>query len=111
MHAAAIGLLFVPIFFASASTPIEAKNKQVSVMPLDISPYVSKLPVGADKAGGGGGGNNHTLTPTSKGKPPQFHWTPFTPPQAKIQHLNSKLAMVPSLPGPPDLQVPTPNTA
>ena len=111
MHAAAIGLLFVPIFFTSASTPIEAKNKQVSVMPLDISPYVSKLPVGADKAGGGGGGNNHTLTPTSKGKLPKFQWTQFTPPQAKIQNLNPKLAMDPSLLGPPDLKVPSPNMA
>ncbi len=46
LHVAAIGLLFVPIFFTTASTPIEAKNKQLSVTPLDISPYVSKLPVG-----------------------------------------------------------------
>jgi TonB family protein len=111
LHVAAIGLLFVPIFFTSASTPIEAKNKQVSVMPLDISPYVSKLPAGAQKAGGGGGGNNHTLTPTSKGKLPKFTMTQFTPPQAKIQNLNPKLAMDPSLLGPPDLKVPSPNMA
>jgi len=111
LHVAAIGLLFVPIFFTTASTPIEAKNKQISVTPLDISPYVSKLPAGADKAGGGGGGNNHTLTPTSKGKLPKFQWTQFTPPQAKIQNLNPKLAMDPSLLGPPDLKVPSPNMA
>jgi protein TonB len=111
LHVAAIGLLFVPIIFTTGSTPIEAKNKQVSVMPLDISPYVSKLPAGADKAGGGGGGNNHTLTPTSKGKLPKFTMTQFTPPQAKIENLNPKLAMDPSLLGPPDLKVPSPNMA
>ncbi len=110
-HVAAIGLLFVPIFFTSVSTPIEAKNKLVNVTPLDISPYVSQLPAGNDKAGGGGGGNNHTLTPTSKGKLPKFKWTQFTPPQAKIVNLNPKLAMDPSLLGPPDLKVPSPNMA
>jgi periplasmic protein TonB len=109
LHVALIGLLFVPIIFTTGSTPIEAKNKQVNVMPLDISPYVSKLPAGADKAGGGGGGNNHTLTPTSKGKLPKFTMTQFTPPQAKIENLNPKLAMDPSLLGPPDLKVPSPN--
>jgi protein TonB len=109
LHVAAIGLLFVPIIFTTASTPIEAKNKQVNVMPLDISPYVSKLPAGADKAGGGGGGNNHTLTPTSKGKLPKFTMTQFTPPQAKIENLNPKLAMDPSLLGPPDLKIASPN--
>jgi protein TonB len=87
----------------------EAKNKQVNVTPLDISPYMAKLPSGADKAGGGGGGNNHTLTPTSKGKLPKFTMTQFTPPQAKIQNLNPKLAMDPSLLGPPDLKIPSPN--
>src|SRR5260370_335034 len=54
-HVAAIGLLFVPIFFTSVSTPIEAKNKLVNVTPLDISPYVSQLPPGNDKTGPGGG--------------------------------------------------------
>jgi TonB family protein len=105
LHVVVIGLMFVPIFFPPMSTPVEAKNKQVDVMPLDISPYVAKLPAGADKAGGGGGGNNHTLTPTSKGRLPKFQWTQFTPPQAKIQNLNPKLAMDPSLLGPPDLKV------
>jgi TonB family protein len=111
LHIAAIGLLVIPIFTNVLPASTEAKNKQVSVTPLDISPYVSKLPAGADKAGGGGGGNNHTLTPTSKGKLPKFQWTQFTPPQAKIQNLNPKLAMDPSLLGPPDLKVASPNMA
>ncbi len=105
LHIAAIGLLVIPIFTNVLPASTEAKNKQVNVTPLDISPYVAKLPAGNDKAGGGGGGNNHTLTPTSKGRLPKFSYTQFTPPQAKIQNLNPKLAMDPSLLGPPDLKV------
>lgn len=109
LHGAVLfGLLVIPIW-TSVLPSTEAKNKQVDVMPLDISPYIAKLPAGADKAGGGGGGNNHTLTPTSKGKVPKFQWTQFTPPQAKIQNQNPKLAMDPSLLGPPDLKILSPN--
>ena len=111
LHIAAIGLLVIPIFTNVLPASTEAKNKQVNVTPLDISPYIAKLPAGNDKAGGGGGANNHTLTPTSKGKLPKFQYTQFTPPQAKIQNLNPKLAMDPSLLGPPDLKVPSPNMA
>ena len=110
LHVAVIALLVIPIFTNVLPASTEAKNK-VNVTPLDISPYMAKLPAGANKAGGGGGGNNHTLTPTSKGKVPKFQWTQFTPPQAKIQNLNPKLAMDPSLLGPPDLKVPSPNMA
>ena len=111
LHVAVIALLVIPIFTNVLPASTEAKNKLVGVVPLDISPYMAKLPSGANKAGGGGGGNNHTLTPTSKGKLPKFQWTQFTPPQAKIQNLNPKLAMDPSLLGPPDLKVPSPNMA
>src|SRR5260370_25623938 len=111
MTMAAMGLLMIRILPNVLPASTEAKNKQVIVAPLDISRYMAKLPAGNDKAGGGGGGNNHTLTPTSKGKLPKFQWTQFTPPQAKIQNLNPKLAMDPSLVGPPDLKVPRPNMA
>jgi len=111
LHVAVIALLVIPIFTNVLPASTEAKDKQVSVTPLDISPYMAKLPAGAQKAGGGGGGNNHTLTPTSKGKLPKFQWTQFTPPQAKIVNPNPKLAMDPSLLGPPDLKVASPNMA
>jgi periplasmic protein TonB len=45
----------------------------------------------------------------NKGKLPKFKMTQFTPPQVKIQNLNPKLAMDPSLLGPPELRVPSPN--
>ena len=105
LHVAVIALLVIPIFTNVLPASTEAKDKQLTVTPLDISPYMAKLPAGPDKAGGGGGGNNHTLTPTSKGRLPKFTMTQFTPPQAKIQNLNPKLAMDPSLLGPPDLKV------
>jgi protein TonB len=108
LHAAVIALLVVPLLW-HLERPADAKNKTLDVTPLDISPYISKLPAGAQKAGGGGGANDHTLTPVNKGKLPKFKWTQFTPPQIKIENQNPKLAMDPSLLGPPDLKVPSPN--
>jgi periplasmic protein TonB len=108
IHAAIIALIALPLIW-KMEHPVDAKNKTLDVTPLDISPYVSKLPAGAQKAGGGGGANDHTLTPVNKGKLPKFKWTQFTPPQIKIENQNPKLAMDPSLLGPPDLKVPSPN--
>src|SRR2546430_12435340 len=105
LHIAAIGLLVIPIFTNVLPASTEAKNKQVNVTPLDISPYIAKLPAGNDKAGGGGGANNHTLTPTSKGELPKFQYTQVTPPQAKNQNLNPKPAVDPSPLGPPEFKV------
>jgi len=95
-------LLVVPIFI-SVSPSTEAKNK-LDVTPLDISPYISKLPSGANKAGGGGGANDHTTTPVNKGKVPKFKMTQFTPPQIKPID-TPKLAMDPSLLAPPELKI------
>jgi protein TonB len=107
IHAAVITLLVVPIIWHLAP-PTEAKNK-MDVTPLDLSPYVSKLPAGAKKAGGGGGANDHTLTPPTKGRLPKFTWTQFAAPQARIVNPNPKLAMDASLLGPPDLKMASPN--
>src|ERR1700730_2095052 len=109
IHGAVFALVLVLPLFWHFSPKTQANNKNVDVTPLDISPYVSKPPAGANKAGGGGGANDHTLTPPAKGKIPKFKWTQFTPPQIKIQNPNPKLAMDPSLLGPPDLKVANPN--
>ena len=106
-HAAVITLFVVPIIWHLAP-PTEAKSK-IDVTPLDLSPYVSKLPAGAKKAGGGGGADDHTLTPPTKGRLPKFTWTQYAAPQARIVNPNPKLAMDPSLLGPPDLKVLSPN--
>src|SRR5205807_1802476 len=81
--AAVIALLMVPIAWHVVPT-IQAKNK-VDVTLLDISPYIAKLPAGANKAGGGGGANDHTTAPVNRGKVPKFKWTQFAPPQVRIQ--------------------------
>jgi TonB family protein len=103
-------MIFLPMLWHFSNTA-EAKNKVVDVAQLDISPYVSKLPAGAKKAGGGGGANDHTLTPVNKGKLPKFKLEQFTPPQVHPVNPAPKLAMDPALLGPPDLKVTVLNAA
>jgi periplasmic protein TonB len=105
-HAAVILLLTVPIFTRVVPV-IQAKNK-IDITPLDISPYIAKLPAGANKAGGGGGGGTHEQLPPTKGRAPKFQWTQYTPPVAVIRNPNPKLPVDPSLLGPPDLKVSNP---
>lgn len=108
LHIAVIALLVIPIFTNMLPASTEAKNKQIDITPLDISPYLSKLPAGADKAGGGGGGGDRSQLPPTKGRAPKFKWTQFTPPEATLKNPNPKLPMDPSLLGPPDLKVANP---
>jgi periplasmic protein TonB len=107
VHACIIVLLIAPIFILTA--PTKAEKKQVDLTPLDISPYISKVPAGPDKAGGGGGGGDRSPVPATKGKAPKFSMTQFTPPTAVIKNPDPKLAMDPTLLGPPDLKVANPN--
>lgn len=102
VHATIVVLLVVP--FAWKAKQVQAVNKP-QITPIDISPYMSKLPAGNDKAGGGGGGGDHSIQPATKGKAPKFAMTQFTPPTAVIKNPNPKLPMDPSLLGPPDLKV------
>lgn len=105
-HAAVIALLIVPVF--NRVFPTTQANNKVDVTPLDISPYLAKLPAGANKAGGGGGGGAHEKLPPTKGRAPKFQYTQYTPPAPVIRNPNPKLAMDPSLLGPPDLKVSNP---
>jgi len=104
-HAVIIALLIVPFLTNMLPTTTQAKNK-LDVTPLDISPYVAKLPAGTKQAGGGGGANDHTNTPVNKGKPPRFAMTQFAAPTL---HPNPqpKLPMEATLLGPPDLKIAT----
>jgi len=109
VHAGVVALLVTP-FIISMTTPTKAVNKtQIDVTPLDISPYVSKLPAGANKAGGGGGGGDRSPEPPTKGRAPRFSMTQFTPPTAVIKNPDPKLPMEPTLLGPPELKVANPN--
>ena len=76
------------------------------VLPDDIAPYESK-PV--PKLSGGGGGGDRSLTAASKGKLPKFSTEQYTPPMAVVRAVDPKLEMDPTLLGPPDLKLPSPN--
>ena len=106
VHVAVIALLLIPFGWRVVQTT-QANNK-FDATPLDISPYIAKLPAGANKAGGGGGGGTHEQLPPTKGRAPKFQWTQYTPPVAVIRNPNPKLAVDPSLLGPPDLKVSSP---
>jgi len=106
LHAGLMVLLIVPIFF-KVVPQTQASNTDTNM--IDISPYVAKLPAGNNKAGGGGGANDHTTTPVNKGKLPKFKMTQFSAPMVKPINPNPKLAMDPSLLGPPDLKMQSPN--
>jgi periplasmic protein TonB len=110
VHVALGILIVVPLFHAIVAPGTTQAKNQFLITPLDISPYVAKLPPGSKKAGGGGGGGEHNPIPQSRGKLPKFSWTQFTPPAVKPP-LNPKLAMTPTVLGPPDLKLPSPNMA
>ncbi len=103
LHASIVILVLFPIFHHM----VQQQTVSASIGVVDISPYLSKLPAGKDRAGGGGGGGQHQVEPPSRGKIPKFAMTQFTPPLiAPIP--NPKLPAVPTLLGPPDLKVPSP---
>ncbi len=107
VHIGLIVLLVVPIYskITNPTPPVIAIN----VAPDDISPYTSKIPAGKNTAHGGGGGGERNPIPASKGKLPKFAPMQLTPPMAAIRNPNPRLAVTPTLIGPPDLKMPSPN--
>ncbi|MCL4523391.1 MAG: energy transducer TonB [Acidobacteria bacterium] len=108
-HGLAIALLTMPLVYQfiqnSTAPPVVSANVKI----IDISPYLPKLPPGADKAGGGGGGGERMNTPPSKGRLPKFSLTQLTPPVATIRNPNPKLPAEQTVVVPPDIRVPQPN--
>ncbi len=105
-HAALVVLILVPILKV-ASTNVNAKTN-VLVTPLDLSTYQAKLPPNAKPAGGGGGGGAHEKEPATKGVVPKFSSQQITPPQI-IRNPHAALMVEPTLIGPDNLKVPSPN--
>lgn len=103
LHVAIMALLIVPFFMKVAPTT-SAKNS-VTVVDLIGDYRPPNLPAGDKRAGGGGGGGEHSVEPPSKGHAPKFKMTQLTPPVAVIHNPNPKLAVDPSLLGPPDLKI------
>ncbi|MFY9532056.1 MAG: energy transducer TonB [Candidatus Acidiferrales bacterium] len=107
LHVVVLVLIIVPLL-PEIMAPQTTKAYSVQVTPIDISPYMPKLPPGPKKAGGGGGGGEHNPVPASVGKLPKFDFTRFTPPAVKPP-TNPKMAMTPTVLGPPDMHLPSPN--
>jgi protein TonB len=102
-HVCIIALLVLPfIFFGGQRTKAISK---VDVTPLDISPYLNKLPAGQKPAGGGGGGGEHSTIVASKGRAPRFAMEQFAKPTVVFKNPNPKLPMEATLLGPPDLKI------
>jgi protein TonB len=102
VHGLIAVLILVPFVHHVVSPPVQASQV------IDISPYLSKLPPAKDRAGGGGGGGEHKPLPETQGKIPKFTMTRITPPLL-APHPNPKLASEPTLLGPPELKIPSPN--
>ena len=103
-HVIAIAILVLP--FAVTQIKTESRKKFVVTY---ISPYVSPELPGPDKrTGGGGGGGDRSPTPASKGAIPKFAKTQLAPPMV-LPNLEPKLAVQPTLLGPPELKLPQMN--
>lgn len=107
VHAGLAVLLVVPI--VHEVLPVTEAKTKTEIVSIDLSPYAAKLPPGKDKAGGGGGGGERMNVAPSKGRVPKFSWEQIAKPMATPRNENPKLAAEPTLLGPPDLKVPSPN--
>lgn len=106
-HVLILVLLIVPLL-PELLSPATTKASDVNVSVLDVSPYLPKLPAAAKRAGGGGGGGAHEVLPASRGMAPKFSYTQLTPPSVHPM-VNPKLAVTPTVLGPPQLNLPNPN--
>jgi len=108
-HVVVLVLIIVPLLPELMSPPTTQAKTMTITRLEDPSPFMPKLPAGGKKAGGGGGGGSHDILPASKGRLPKFSWTQFTPPKVTIPE--ARMQMTPTVLGPPDLKLPSPNTA
>lgn len=102
-HAAAIALVATSGMWM-VQRHEEIKRTTISLV-SDVSPYV--LPPAATRAEGGGGGGDRDKLEASKGAPPKFAREQFTPPAIVLRNPEPKLAMQPTVIGPPDLKLST----
>ena len=106
-HVLVLVLIIVPLLPALMSPATTRANTNVDMLTVS-SPFLPKIKPGKDVAHGGGGGGEHSLVQASRGKAPKFDWTQLAPPAVKPP-TNAKLTVTPTLLGPPQLNVPSPN--
>jgi protein TonB len=105
VHAVLIALLITASHFTYTHRNQIAQQLKQLYDPIDIAPYKPDV----KPMGGGGGGGDRSPTPASKGVAPRFDKEQYTPPTVIIRNEHPKLAMDPTLIGPPDLKIPQPN--
>jgi len=101
IHAAVIAVIAVAGWWMEDTSRAHRDSGGIFVMKISVPP----LPADARKGGGGGGGNN--ATPASKGALPRFANEQLTPPTIVVRSEPPKLAVDPTLVGPPELTMPT----
>src|SRR5579862_5508227 len=107
VHGGLLLLILIPVLRV-VTTEVKAKTN-VLVTPIDVSPYAAKLKAGPKPAGGGGGGGDHEAIPASKGKAPKFSQRAQLAPPELIRNPNAKLQVTPTLIGPDNLRIPSPD--
>lgn len=108
VHGSMLLIILIPILRVVA-TKVNAKTNTVIVTPLDISDYAAKLKAGPKPAGGGGGGGDHETVVASKGRAPKFSQQAQLAPPELIRNPNAKLQVQPTLIGPENLRIPSPD--
>jgi periplasmic protein TonB len=104
-------LIAVILFFALRTITAEVKKKtnNVLITPVDISQYQAKLPPGKMPAAGGGGGGDREKIPASKGMAPKFSMQAQLAPPELLRNPNARLLVTPTLVGPDNLKIPSPD--
>jgi periplasmic protein TonB len=96
---AAHAMLLAAVFVLGAFHPVQKLVKQqFTELELDLRPYLAE---NKRLAGGGGGGGARQLVEASKGKLPKPEPRQFTPP--RVDPVEAKLQMPPSIIAPPDV--------
>jgi protein TonB len=106
-HVVVLVLIILPLVPGLLS-PATTKASSRAEISTDISSLLPKLTPGVKRAGGGGGGGSHDLRPATAGAVPKFSMIQFTPPKA-VTNANARMAMTPTVLGPPELKLSSPN--
>ncbi len=102
LHVLAVALLTLPLARrAETIAPAPVKN----VVPIEIGDYKLTLPPGGEKPSGGGGGGERNPVPATKGRLPRFDVKQLAKPMAVPKNPAPKMAIEPTLIGPPDVLV------
>ena len=99
-----IGILLVLSGHWVVAHRTDIQNRVITLV-SDVSPYV--LPPSKTEAGGGGGGGDRDKLAASKGSPPKFAREQITPPVVVARNLDPKLAVEPTVVGPPNITFPS----